>query len=128
MCERLFTGKRVDNGEWVYGWYAPLVCNDKTVIPYIRDINGTDWRVIPETVGQYAGLTDKKGNKIFEGYIVSCDISPYYRILIVDFIAGAFVVKEKGNHVQSPLYHFVHTVEVIGNIHDNPELLEVQYE
>ena len=124
MREILFKGKRVDNGEWVEGWYAPLVCNDKTVIPYIRDINGTDWKIIPETVGQYTGLTDKNGNKIFEGDIVYYYISPYHKRFIVEFFDGAFVIKNKGNHIRSPLYHFCPLVEVIGNIHDNPELLE----
>ena len=50
MKEVLFRGKRKDNGEWIYGWYAPLVCNDKTIIPCIRNKNGTDKEVIPETV------------------------------------------------------------------------------
>ena len=59
MREILFRGKRKDNGEWVYGWYAPLVCNDKTIIPCIRNKNGTDKEVIPETVEQCTGLSEK---------------------------------------------------------------------
>ena len=55
----LFKGKRKDTGEWIYGWYAPLVCNDKTIIPCIRNKNGTDKEVIPETVEQCTGLSEK---------------------------------------------------------------------
>ena len=72
MRQIIFRGKRIDNGEWVYGWYAPLVCNDKTVIPNIKDYNGSDWKVIPETVGQFTGRYDKSNNKIFGGDIVKC--------------------------------------------------------
>ena len=55
----LFKGKRKDTGEWIEGWYAPLVCNDKTIIPCIRNKNGTDKEVIPETVEQCTGLSEK---------------------------------------------------------------------
>ena len=72
MRQIIFRGKRKDNGEWVYGWYAPLVCNDKTVIPNIKDYNGSDWEVDPETVGQFTGRYDKSNNKIFGGDIVKC--------------------------------------------------------
>ena len=59
MRELLFKGKRKDTGEWIEGWYAPLVCNDKTIIPCIRNKNGTDKEVIPETVEQCTGLSEK---------------------------------------------------------------------
>lgn len=70
MREILFRGKRLDNGEWIEGWYAPLVCNDKTIIPCIRNKNGTDKEVIPETVGQFVELVDKNDKKIFEGDVL----------------------------------------------------------
>ena len=138
MREILFRGKRVDNGEWVYGWYAPLVCNDKTVISYIRDKNGTDKEVIPETVGQYTGLTDKNGKKIFEGDIVSyedCPASDYYRETIIinrgviEFSDGAFYATERETvDMDDLIYNGTMDCEVIGNIHDNPELLEKKNE
>lgn len=67
--EILFCGKRKDNGEWVYGYYLRL--NNKSYISQNpkneRGIEITRWaEVIPETVGEYTGLTDKNGKKMFE--------------------------------------------------------------
>ena len=146
MRKILFKGKRTDNGEWVCGWYAPLVCNDKTVIPYIRNENGTDKEVVPETVGQYTGLTDKNGKKIFEGDIVRLcryafeweDKSNWkFEIGYIRFKNGCFIIdniySSDGYNELSCVYDEITCggeydscviFEVIGNKWDNSELLK----
>ena len=127
MREILFRGKRTGNGEWVCGWYAPLVCNDKTVIPYIRNENGTDKEVVPETVGQYTGLTDKNGKKIFEGDILDCGD----RVVFVKWHSycgtwDSMFIKYSGERYSNGITpaEWKYRAVIIGNIHDNPELLK----
>ncbi len=77
--------------------------------------------IIPETVGQYTGLTDENGKKIFEGDIIN-DID--YGFMKCTYWRGSFVwYKQDGFQIESMRY--VPVIEIIGNIHDNPELLEV---
>ena len=132
MREILFRGKRTDNGEWEYG---DLWCNPygKRVVCIVSPINdqGTTGgnEVDPETVSQFTGLYDKNGRKIFEGDIVNFyngdgEFSPYE----VRWQDSGFSVLMNGN---SDLFdalddYFSRHCEVIGNIYDNPELLEVK--
>lgn len=116
MREIIFRGKRLDNGEWVYGFYALFASNKglKRGI-YTGAENGCviPYEVIPETVGQFTGLTDKNGKKIFEGDIVYNGVFKAQ----IELINGHF----------SPFgsdTFFADECEVIGNIYDNPELLE----
>lgn len=129
MREILFKGKRIDNREWVEGFYT-LYGRSRGVHPAI--ITGTEKGcvipafVIPETVGQYTSLTDKNGKKIFEGDIVK-DITTG-RIYVVKWCedCAMFVlpcVTDESLETNFTVY-YGYELEIIGNIHDNPELLE----
>lgn len=146
MRESLFRGKRADNGEWIEGflvkkfdkWYI----YDFDFLPYSSEIT-------PETAGQYTGLTDKNGKKIFEGDIVRItttvktdwikDENGNYKelkrtdcaIVQHDKNTGGYKLKvyNKGIYKRIAKFDLVHIgyyygAEVIGNIHDNPELLQ----
>lgn len=119
--EILFRGKRIDNGEWVKGLPFSFRANINT--EGIETYNGERHRVDPTTVGQYTGLTDKNGKKIFEGDLVKFDrFTPYTDILEkVKFCEGGFAPFCVAGWECTPSWE---ECEVIGNIHDNPELLE----
>lgn len=135
MREILFRGKRTDNGEWFYGYYTNaryyldkkemhiIFEQDVEVYPHSEFAGGEE--VIPETVGQYTGLTDKNGRKIFEGDIVRYgdtihrvvfeqrNGTAYFGIVISDIETWLF-----GNECPANL------MDVVGNIYDNTELLK----
>ena len=124
MREILFRGKAY-YGEWVEGTYYHETefygddCDYHYIIrtkDVLEDNMMSYDEVIPETVGQYTGLTDKNGKKVFEG-----DIVCWGRI------KGTIVWEEHKIYIKSNLlWDFSHDdiIEVIGNIHDNPELLK----
>ena len=129
MREILFRGKRVDNGEWVEGFYSAeeynLNIHSIEYIPRIQLIGKcVSLGVIPETVGQYTGLTDKNGKKIFEGDIVTM---PAYqggkKKAIIYFKNGKFAV-DGSNYSFKDICP--KRMEVIGNIYDNKEILDVK--
>lgn len=122
MREILFRGQRVDNGEWVQGFLVDT--------QYIRGpllLHPVD----PATVGQYTGLTDKNGKPIFEDDVVIPTLNDgnyqgySWGQQKVVFDCGAFCVEDRYRQAL-PLKSFSPRVEieVVGNIHDNPELLE----
>ena len=141
MREILFRGKRADNGKWVYGYYFEAkehwhdhgkheawIATDFVQNGGWCNVRGK-YAVDPDTVGQYTGRTDKNGKKIFEGDIVkvtddygemnvcSCGIG------YVLFYDGVWYIDDE---VNDGLYDVskIYYIEVIGNIHDNPELLK----
>lgn len=128
MRERLFRGKRVDNGEWIVGG---LLQDDdgKTYIVGYEHRGGIDgmidaelilWEVIPETVGQYVELPDKNGEKIFEGDIVRDTEDFDVGKIFFDTYTAMFVI---GFETTIADFNDVYSLEVIGNIYDNPELV-----
>ena len=117
MKEILFRGKRVATATFVYGFYSVFDNRNHSIV----NDNGHFW-VIPETVGQFTGLTDKNGTKIFEGDILRYGNRKGY----VNYGMGCFNVhdSEQKNNPAIDVIMDQHDIEVIGNIHDNPELLE----
>ena len=133
MREILFRGKSNLLG-WVEGWYCPEVkwgehhfpagITHKTKEGWLDDVV-----VIPETIGQFTGLTDKNGKKIFEGDVLRFNYTGKNHGVegkaTVIFEHGKFCVLWGWHKEFVCLDGFANTtIEVIGNIHDNPELLE----
>ena len=135
-----FRGKRVDNGEWVYGSLIQCdITGKRYILPIGSDANESDkvghegclmlftFEVIPETVGQYTGLKDKSGKDIYYGDIVEIEYYSYIQpecsaIFEVKFEGLGFMLSfVKGKIYKSP---YTEMIEIIGNIYDNPELLE----
>ena len=136
MREILFRGKRIDNGEWVYGSFCMdaleqfngLCGVDGFIRLYDKDSGKMQmYEVDRETVGQFTGLTDKNGKKMCEGDIIEHhaqgNIIVNRGVVVWDASEGRFAYQLRtmlpGFYMHNP-----ETVEVIGNIHDNPELLE----
>ena len=140
MREILIRGKRIDNDEWVYGSFCMDALEQKNglcgVDGFIRLYDPTVGKmqmheVYRETVGQFTGLTDKtdkNGKKIFEGDIVTGLFSFGMEVkAVVAFQNGAFGLRwSRGGAEQFSAFTSICNVEyeVVGNIHDNPELLE----
>lgn len=123
-----FRGKRLDNGEWVQGYF--LVAAG---MPFISAFGErSPILVIPETVGQYTGLKDKNSKEIYEGDVMVCRqyiggnfIDYCIERGFVEMLHGAFGLHRKQGYYR-PFKDWLeaYEYEIIGNIHDNPELME----
>ena len=131
MREILFHGKRADNGEWIEGDLIQVGLHDKpkyaSIMPQIPV--SSVYPVLPETVGQYTGLTDKNGKRIFEGDIIE-RVSDGERAVISWLkYSACFGLSFDGwccgfdNYFDNYDDNLPGDFEVVGNIHDNPELL-----
>ena len=133
MREILFRGKRVDNGEWIEGYFLQLYRSERAfIVPkqfvqrgILRMLGETlpkiiPIEVIPETVGQYIGLTDKNGKKIFEGDIMQLCSACYPCLVYWDGKGWAW--KQNGKRREIDLTR--EKMDTIGNIYDSPEILE----
>ena len=122
MRKILFRGKRVDNCEWAYGYYT--VC--RVTEDHVIESKECNHVVIPGTVGQYTGLNDKNGKRIFEGDIVMKRTYHGKKPMKVVFSFGCFHCGFGGGSStpSHPYTLYDGQIEVIGNIYDNPELLK----
>lgn len=144
MREILFRGKDPESGEWYYGYYVKRNDGDRGSL-ILEDYFLESYEIVkPETVGQYTGLSDKNGVKIFEGDILQGNEYPYYsdgkynyyaEVVFFDddcFAAGFCTHKNPKAKVKGISDGNCELIEdfisdnwlVIGNIYDNPELVK----
>ena len=141
MREIKYRGKRVDNGEWVYGvpvigltsgvfmvWIESETKRGRVELS-IRDVV-KQAEVIPETIGQYTGLKDRDGVEIYEGDVLRnidnqlVDKIPF-KVVWDEYYVAWFWWSALGEAVTDHFYQSIASdCEVIGNIHENPELME----
>ena len=141
MREILFRAKRIDNGEWVSGYYVydyahnahfifknQLVCpnciNDRRI-----DYSVCDYEIDPDTLCQYTGIVDKNGKRIWESDIVSAwSEGKYATGMVKQRIDGLYIIYPAYQHNElwglCPDKNRKTNVEVIGNVFDNQELLK----
>lgn len=135
MREILFKAKRKDNGEWVEGAVLPA-CNGAYIATSFLEGDSDEplivaaYEVVPETVCQYTGLTDKNGKKIWENDICEMVYDGVVHIYIIVWDKEELDFKgTNGKENYGINFEYLGCCEeivVIGNIFDNPELLEVE--
>lgn len=147
MREKLFRGKRADNGQWIEGdlihkhWVSVDNFIDCAIRYLINGIYSYPTQVIPKTVGQFVGIRDKEGNKVFKGQIVKDRSGRIMEIVYhnfryqfkaitetnftyADFYSWQTKYFQDGYNKDIPEEEQCFNIEIIGNIFDNPELLQ----
>ena len=156
MREIVFRGKRLDNGEWVYGWpfadtadcslkkAGKCVCphdgSKYFIVEWVDDYHEYEERqVIPNTVGQYTGLKDKNGERVWEGDIlhiarIADGLGGYYQppldypvnvVVKWDLCAWMWeTLCDDKRYITFPDAWCHYECEIIGNVHDNPEFIK----
>ena len=141
MREILFRGKRLQGGDWVEGYFFKSDINKraresgKATLIFTPDCDtfitvpecNNSFMVVSDTVGQYTGLKDKNGKRIFEGDIVRCGTGRICKVVffISPGVSGFDLIPIGGFDAPPPYrWSLFSDTEVIGNIHDNPDLLE----
>lgn len=127
MREILFRGQRLDTKQWEYGNYNNV--NGKAYIfPEDAPDSYDNYQVDPATVGQYTGLQDMNGKRIFEGDIVKCNnkVEEYIGLVDWDMCNPSMCIRHKNKRGFDDVeYDFIicgnMTIEILGNVHDNPD-------
>ena len=131
MRENEFRGQKCSDGKWVYGYYIESKTSWRGHKPHKSWIvsgaisNGGFFNILgryavkDDTVGQFTGLLDKNGKKIFEGDVIKCGL----RLYVCEFIEGGFEFSDLSDG-KLVLKAIVNNSCIIGNIHDNPELIK----
>lgn len=145
MRDILFRAKRIDNGEWVEGYYIYHI--KRTLCPFgdsvkpedeqhvIMQDGFSDWNmprntvafdIEPETVCQYTGLKDKNGEKVFIGDIIRCTKGCTHKVIWMKEYAGTFIGGMPAVYLSglNKGYAWTGEEEIVGNIFDNPERLK----
>ncbi|HAO6228227.1 TPA: hypothetical protein IQB38_001661 [Listeria monocytogenes] len=131
MSEIEFRGKRIDNREWIYGNLmqfedsATFIFADErkgaSTLTYAHFIINNMHAIDEKTIGQYTGLKDKNGKKIFEGDVGWDEHNECYGV--VKFEDAKFLYLWE--NIAEDLWEVADVIEICGNIHENPDLLEV---
>ena len=135
-----FRGKRLDNGEWATGDLRHHNDGSLTIITNLNvwsdnngnvDAYGEEFEVDPETVGQFTGLEDKNGKNVYEGDILGSEgrVIGWVKDGVRGYCYDVVYINHPAGESDWPLYSTVkydypEQIEVIGNIHDNPDLLK----
>lgn len=123
----IFRAKRSENNDWVYGdlLHPSCVSAGYEIYPYIRDRHACAHEVDKDTIGQFTGLYDKNGKEIYEGDIVLHKTYHGEKSCVVRFECGAFIIGyHEGSSTKRTPMLINKSCVLIGNIHDNPELIK----